>query len=154
MRTHGKTRVDGWKSKVSPTYLSWQKMKSRCLNPAAVDFSRYGGRGIKVCERWLTSFESFVADMGERPEGLQLDRIANDGDYTPSNCRWVTKKANARNRSTNVVLTVDGVTHTAVEWGEITGLGETILSRVARGWTPERAVKTPLDARYAKARKP
>lgn len=152
MRTHGKTRINGWRSAVQPTYLSWQKMKSRCLNPNAREYPRYGGRGISVCERWSNSYEAFEADMGPRPAGMQLDRIDNDGNYEPGNCRWVTKQANARNRSSNVLLTVDGVTRTATEWGEITGLGETVLSRIGRGWDAERAVKTPLDNRYGRRR--
>lgn len=145
-KTHGMTRVDGYLSRISPTYLSWQRMKSRCLNPNAVDFTRYGGRGIRVCERWKQSFESFLADIGERPDGMQIDQIDNNGHYEPSNCRWVTKKQNARNRSSNVLLTVDGVTRTATEWGEETGLGSAaVIRRAKAGWSPEKAVKTPLQ---------
>lgn len=149
MRTHGRTRVDGWRSQIDPTYLSWSRMRSRCNCPTAVDFARYGGRGIKVCARW-DSFEAFLADMGERPSGLQLDRIDNDGDYEPGNCRWVTKQANASNRSTNVLLTHEGVTRTATEWGAVTGLGETLLARIRRGWSIDRAISTPIDPRYSK----
>lgn len=142
---HGMTRINGVST---PTYVSWQRMKNRCLNPAAIDYPRYGGRGIVICDRWLHSFENFLADMGLRPDGLQLDRIDNEGNYEPTNCRWISKRGNARNRSSNVLLTVDGVTKTATEWGEETGLGETILSRISRGWSHERAVRTPIEARY------
>jgi hypothetical protein len=152
MRTHGMTRVGGWKGKISPTYLSWQRMKGRCQNPNAADFARYGGRGISVYARWSESFEDFLADMGERPKGLQLDRIHNDGNYEPGNCRWASKRANARNRSSNVRITLDGVTRTAIEWGELTGLGELVSARISRGWDPERAVRTPRDERYARGR--
>lgn len=151
-KTHGMTRVGGWKGRISPTYLSWQRMKGRCLNPNDVAYARYGGRGIVVCDRWM-SFENFLADMGERPGGLQLDRIDNDGPYCADNCRWVTKQENARNRSSNVRVTVDGVTRTAVEWAELNNLNpSTVLRRLKSGWHPIRAVTEPADVRYASDR--
>ena len=73
-------------------------MKARCLNSKHVAFPRYGGRGIKICERWRNSFEAFLMDMGLRPESLTLDRIDNDGNYEPGNCRWATKKEQVANR--------------------------------------------------------
>src|SRR5215831_891937 len=81
----------------TPTYRSWQKMRARCNNPRNNRFSLYGGRGIKVCRRW-DSFENFLADMGERPLGMTLDRIDPDGDYKPGNCRWATPTQQRANR--------------------------------------------------------
>lgn len=89
--THGLTK--------SPTYLSWKSMKARCLNPKSPDWKYYGARGITVCDRWLESFENFLADMGVRPAGLTLDRKENDGNYEPGNCRWATSTEQARNRA-------------------------------------------------------
>lgn len=81
----------------SPTYRSWMSMRTRCNCPTQPKFMRYGGRGIRVCKRW-DDFATFLADMGERPEGTSIDRINNDGDYEPENCRWATKAQQLKNR--------------------------------------------------------
>ena len=83
--------------KPSPTYISWRDMKARCQNPNHEHYEYYGGRGVEVCERWQ-NFANFLADMGERPPGKTLDRINNDRNYEPGNCRWATPKEQAQNR--------------------------------------------------------
>jgi hypothetical protein len=93
-QTHGHFVGD----KPSPTYVSWQAMIARCTNPKHPAHKHYGGRGITICSRWLGSFENFLADVGERPGGLTLDRIDNDGNYEPGNCRWATTAEQNRNR--------------------------------------------------------
>jgi hypothetical protein len=121
-------------------------MRRRCRNPKDRAYRNYGGRGIKVCDRWQT-FENFLADMGEQPPNKEIDRINNDGNYEPRNCRWATVKEQARNRRTNRFVTIKGETHTIVEWAEISGLSpERIRQRlVLQHWHPDKLL-TPVRA--------
>lgn len=116
-------------------------MLTRCLNPRSEKWPQYGGRGIAVCQRWQESFEAFLADMGEPPPDHSLDRIDNDGPYSPENCRWATNNQQARNKSTNRVLTYQGKSQTLAEWAEELGLPRnTIQTRLRLGWSVERAL--------------
>jgi hypothetical protein len=81
----------------TPAYKAYYAMRTRCLNPAFHAFHRYGGRGISICDRWLHSFENFYADMGQPPEGYTLERVNNDGDYAPANCKWASRAEQAVN---------------------------------------------------------
>lgn len=110
--THGKAHT--------PTWWTWRGMVSRCSVPTNGSFPNYGGRGIVVCERWKR-FENFLEDMGERPENKTLDRIDNNGNYEPSNCRWATKAEQVRNKRTTVKVEFNGRTMTYSEWARELG---------------------------------
>jgi hypothetical protein len=98
-KSHGEVQQINGKRVASPEYRSWQMMKNRCLNPNAMDYMYYGGRGIKVCDAWL-DFNNFISDMGRRPNNDDtLDRIDSDGGYTKENCHWVSREVQARNRA-------------------------------------------------------
>lgn len=117
--THGKSK--------SPTFGIWAGLKTRCYNTRHHSYPYYGGRGITVCERWLNSFENFVADMGECPPELSLDRIDNDGNYEPSNCRWATRKEQAVNNRANVFIDHEGERWTRSQWATRIGVSASLL---------------------------
>lgn len=123
------------------TYKTWEAMKTRCGNPASKSYPGYGGRGIKVCERW-TIFENFLADMGERPNGTTLDRWPdNNGNYEPGNCRWASKQEQQRNTTANVLVEFEGQTLTQAAWAERLGISQATLSyRLRRGWSVSDAL--------------
>lgn len=126
-------------------YFAWRSMKARCTDAGVRYYEKYGGRGIKVCERWL-DYENFLSDMGRKPtKAHSLDRIDNDGDYTPENCRWATKSEQTRNRSTSVWITFNGKTQLMGDWAAELGISYRVLyQRVRIGWTVERAFTTPV----------
>ncbi len=142
MRSHGYCR-DG---KVS-IYNIWAGIIQRCFSPKCRIYPHYGGRGISVCARWR-KFENFIADMGERPGKMSIERINNDGNYEPDNCRWATQSEQCRNRRSNTLLTVDGETHCLAEWAELRGMNHTtIAQRIKYGWTVRDALFKPIDRR-------
>lgn len=125
-------------------YGVWAAIKRRCYNPNAAFFARYGGRGIVMCERWRTSFDSFMEDMGPRPEGGTIDRIDNDGNYEPGNCRWVSQKEQVRNTSVNRRITVRGETASLAEWCERAGVSYSrTIQRLNAGESAEEALFGP-----------
>jgi hypothetical protein len=112
-------------------------MLNRCTNPKVDAYKWYGGRGIKVCERWL-EFDNFIEDMGAPPKGVDLDRINRDGDYGPTNCRWVSHKENCLNTSVNRLVEWNGKSQPITKWAEDTGVPlTTIFNRLKRGYPPE-----------------
>lgn len=133
----------------TPTYKVWMSMIRRCTMPSQDSYKLYGGRGIKVCDRWLNSYAAFLEDMGERPDGASLDRINSNGHYEPDNCRWASMKEQQRNRRGNRILTYQGQSKTVAEWAEITGVhSATIRSRIDMyGWSVEQALSTPKRSR-------
>jgi hypothetical protein len=134
--------------KPSPTFQTWSGMKKRCTNKACKDFKEYGGRGIKVCERWLDSFENFLADMGERPRGLSLGRKDNNLGYFPENCQWETLEQQANNKRNNHNIEISGVVKTISQWAREYGLpADCCFCRIRRGWDKVDAVTTPRRAR-------
>lgn len=102
----------------TPTYYTWSNMLARCSNPKASRYEQYGGRGIAVCDRWL-SFENFLNDMGERPEGLSLDRIDPDGGYSKENCRWASTSQQSNNRRNNVFVDYEGKRYTIKQLSDL-----------------------------------
>lgn len=133
--THGASK--------STEHEIYHGMRKRCNNPNALGYERYGGRGIRVCERWESDFANFLADMGPRPSlGHSIDRIDNDGPYSPENCRWASRTEQNRNTRSNRPLTIDGVTKTLSEWAEMSGIMQQIIGqRIDRlGWDTKRAV--------------
>ncbi len=133
-------------------YRAWEHMKNRCYRPTVPGYKNYGGRGIRVCDRWLgeDGAANFLADMGPRPSAKHsVDRIDNDGDYTPENCRWATRAEQSRNRRRNVMLTHDGLTMCVADWADRLGIKRATLQiRVRRGWSVARMLTTPPDVRF------
>ena len=120
---------------------SYRNMMSRCYNPNATKYEYYGGKGIRVHPSWVESFSNFYKDMGPRPEGTSLDRLDNDLDYGPDNCRWSTRREQRLNRSDVHLVTFNGETLSLTEWAERIGVRQnTITYRLKRGWSIERAL--------------
>jgi len=126
-------------------YYTWQSMKSRCNNPKNPRYSRYGARGIIVCDEWkeYIMFKNWAINNGYA-DNLSIDRINNDGNYEPINCRWVTMKQQGRNKGNNHIVEINGIKKSVVEWAEIYKINSSIAnSRLWLGWTPEEAFTIP-----------
>lgn len=142
-----KRRENGFRHGMADSrlYRVWLSMRQRCENPKDAAYHNYGGRGIYVCERWK-EFKAFFADMGMRPDGYQLDRIDNNGPYSPDNCRWVSSRANKHNKRTNRMVEWKGETLPLTVWAERLDLHpRTLFNRIDRGWTLERAMTSPTQ---------
>lgn len=128
-----------------PEFSCWEAMRQRCLNTNAPNFASYGGRGITVCDAWKESFRTFLADMGPRPSiAHSIDRINNEGNYEPSNCRWATPEQQNKNRRDNLPITAFGKTMILQDWAKEIGLNyQTISARLKAGWPAETALTAP-----------
>ena len=143
---HGAKNRTKKRVRPSPEYTSWAGMKNRCTNKSNKDYKNYGGRGISVCIRWDISYENFLADMGQKPKGFEIERIDNNGNYEPANCKWVSKKENANNRRTNRILIHNGVSMNLTQWAGKLGIHpSTLYSRLRSGWSIERTLTIPIE---------
>lgn len=145
---HGHTKGH----KDSKIYYTWHSMLARCQNPATDSYPLYGGRGIKVCERW-TNFEVFLADMGGPPSAAHsLDRIDPNADYSPENCRWASVREQANNKRSNRLISFNGVTQTIALWAEQTGINYmTLYTRLFKHkWSAERALTEAIGPQGVK----
>lgn len=144
--TYNRSTTHGMKN--TRLYRCWRNMKTRCYNPGYIEFDRYGGRGISVCDEWQ-SFLPFClwALTHGYSEELSLDRIDNNGDYCPDNCRWATPKEQSLKRCTNVYITYNGTTKHISEWDKEIGASKSgrVRARLNAGWSVEKAVTTPVE---------
>lgn len=140
-RTHGQRGL--------PEYGSWDHMIQRCTNPNNNKFADYGGRGIKVCQIWRDSFEAFYQDLGPRPSpGYSLDRIDNNGNYEPGNCRWATQRQQCHNTRSNRNFMHNGETLCLAAWARKVGINyNTLRSRLRCGWSVNKTLITPVKGR-------
>jgi len=131
-------------------YRIWAGIKKRCINLRCPAYKNYGGRGIQICDRWRDSFPAFLADMGRRPAGMSVERIDNDGNYEPGNCKWAAPLEQARNCRKNHLVTANGESLPISVWAERLGIrSETIRHRLHRGYTDLAALFAPLGKRLA-----
>src|SRR5688572_18454956 len=150
IKTCGLCKPRGYKHGMAyhPLNRVYSGIKTRCYDKYSVPFKNYGGRGIKMCDEWLndkTTFFEWAIKSGYG-KGLEIDRINNDGNYEPSNCRWVTRKLQASNRRSNKHITYNGITMTLSQWdGHLGFRSGTMKARITtKGWTPHKAITTPI----------
>lgn len=144
---HGCSAGGKW----TPEYAAWCHMISRCTDPARENYRDYGGRGITVCDEWM-KFETFLQDMGVKPsEKHSIDRIDNNGNYEPSNCRWATSHQQSRNHRRNIYLEYEGARMVLKDWAAHTGINYgTLRVRVKNGWSVQDTLTVPADKRNRK----
>ena len=142
-RTHGHSSG----GKMSSEYNSWRNMRDRCRYPSSENWAMYGGRGITVCERWDTSFEDFLADMGPKPTPQHtIGRSDQNGNYEPGNCKWETVPEQNRNRRDNRLIQYMGKEVTVAEACRLAGISRNVVdARLRRGWTMDRALADPVS---------
>lgn len=132
------------KTKHRILYVIWLQMRYRTENPEHPSYPDYGARGIRVCGRWKISFDNFLADMGPKPPGLSIERKNNSEGYSPENCYWGTSTDQNNNKRNNARLTAFGRTQTTSQWSKEAGIKRTTLvGRLRRGWTVEKALSLP-----------
>lgn len=143
------------KMSYSPEFKCWSRMKARCLNKNHDMFKHYGGRGIKVCGRWINSFENFFLDMGNKPSSKHtIERTNNNGNYEPSNCRWALNSEQQNNTRKNVFIEHLGLKLTVSQWSRKTGIGiSTITYRFKKGWSVEEILETAITANKQRFKK-
>lgn len=145
-------RYTGKPGQRTPEFMAWRNMRARCLDRMHPDFKRYGGRGIRICERWQRSFEGFLVDVGDRPSPKHsLDRINNDRDYGPGNVRWATRNQQMRNTSANRLVTYRGRRMSLIEACEKAGLPyHVVRGRLRRKWREDHALSLPVEKRRSR----
>jgi hypothetical protein len=137
---HGEARRDNY----SLTYRSWTAMKRRCLVEKSHAYTQYGGRGIQLHPPW-SEFKTFLNDMGACPPGMSIDRIDNNQDYIPGNCRWADQKTQMRNTRSNVIITYEGISQCVAAWAEHIGMNPgTLRERLVAGWGVKRSLTEPV----------
>lgn len=133
--THGMSRTKEWHA--------WCNMRARCADPNHQSYHNYGGRGIRVCQSWMESFDNFFSDMGIAPPGTTIDRIDNDGDYSPTNCRWTSRKEQARNTRRNRIVQARGKSQCVAAWAEELSVPyDAVRDRLDRGMNPEEVIES------------
>lgn len=149
--SHGDTRG----RKPAREYRAWWDMRRRTTGVKRSDYRYYGGRGIKVCDRWFNSYEAFLKDMGRCPEGYTIERIDNNGNYEPSNCRWASRKEQASNRRNTKTITFEGRTQAISAWSDDTGISyDTLHQRLSNGIDPSKIFSPVISSRKLKVSQP